>query len=204
MPYDFLVDSYATERLKVLQVWSQFRDADLPVRPHPGDHRGRSVLEQMVHQCLSEDLWFRTMLGVNVTDHPLPEVERPGAFIHRYAADSAARLGHLRSRPPAWWEEETAFFEVRRSRAWVLVRRIAHTSHHRGQQTAVLRMLGRALYSTYGPTADTGGLPKHGGTTLYAYPDEAALLAVAADPAPLPGPADASVSERPEQTGGGR
>jgi uncharacterized damage-inducible protein DinB len=27
------------------------------------------------------------------------------------------------------------------SRAWVMVRRIAHTAHHRGQQMAMLRML---------------------------------------------------------------
>ncbi|MFL5496629.1 MAG: DinB family protein, partial [Gemmatimonadales bacterium] len=32
-----------------------------------------------------------------------------------------------------------------RSRAWILVRRIAHTAHHRGQQTILLRQLGREL-----------------------------------------------------------
>ena len=53
MPYDFLVDAYATERIKVVSVWSEFRDDDLPVRPHPSDPRGRSVHEQMVHQCVS-------------------------------------------------------------------------------------------------------------------------------------------------------
>jgi len=36
------------------------------------------------------------------------------------------------------------------------LRRIAHTSHHRGQQMAMLRMLGREVFSVYGPTADTG------------------------------------------------
>jgi len=34
MRYDFLVDTYSTERVKVVSVWSMFRDADLPVRPH--------------------------------------------------------------------------------------------------------------------------------------------------------------------------
>jgi hypothetical protein len=31
MRYDFLVETYATERLKVISVWSEFRDEDLPV-----------------------------------------------------------------------------------------------------------------------------------------------------------------------------
>jgi uncharacterized damage-inducible protein DinB len=53
-------------------------------------------------------------------------------------------------------EEEVAFFDVPRSRAWIVVRCIAHTSHHRGQQMARLRMFGGDVYSNYGPTADTG------------------------------------------------
>jgi uncharacterized damage-inducible protein DinB len=42
-----------------------------------------------------------------------------------------------------------------RSRPWVMTRRLTHTSHHRGQQMAMLRMLGRELHSNYGSTADT-------------------------------------------------
>src|SRR5947209_908177 len=63
MKYGFVLQTYETERIKVLSVWSEFRDEDLPVRPRPGDPRGRSVHEQMVHQCVSEDLWFRTIAG---------------------------------------------------------------------------------------------------------------------------------------------
>jgi uncharacterized damage-inducible protein DinB len=48
------------------------------------------------------------------------------------------------------------FFEVKRSRAWIITRRIAHTAHHRGQQMAHLRVFDRDVHSTYGPTADTG------------------------------------------------
>jgi hypothetical protein len=33
MKYDFLIDTYDTERIKVLSTWSEFRDEDLPVRP---------------------------------------------------------------------------------------------------------------------------------------------------------------------------
>src|SRR5687767_2478268 len=72
MPYDFLIDTYETERIKVVSVWSEFSDKDLPIRPHSLDIRGRSVHEQMVHQCVSEDLWFRKMLGIDVGAPPLP------------------------------------------------------------------------------------------------------------------------------------
>ena len=117
MTYDFLIDSYATERVKVLSVWSEFDDGDLPVRPHPTDPRGRSVLEHMVHQCVSEDIWFRTMLGIDVGAPPLPRPETRLAFIERYAEDSVRRLEALRQTTDAWWQETTKFFDVERSRA---------------------------------------------------------------------------------------
>ena len=56
MKYGFLVETYGTERIKVVSVWSEFRDEDLPRRPRAADPRGRSVHEQMVHQCVSENL----------------------------------------------------------------------------------------------------------------------------------------------------
>jgi uncharacterized damage-inducible protein DinB len=169
MKYDFLVETYETERVKVVSVWSEFRDEDLPVRPRPGDPRGRSVREQMVHQCVSEDLWFRTMLGVDVGAPPLPAQETRLEFIKRYAEDSGKRLAVVRDKQESWWEEDTTFFDVKRSRAWVMTRRLTHTSHHRGQQMAMLRMLGRDVHSNYGPTADTGGLMQNHAPTIYAY-----------------------------------
>ena len=203
MSYEFLVETYETERLKTLSVWSLFADGDLPVRPPPSDRRGRSVREQMVHQCMSEDAWFKRMLSLDVGAPPLPEVEDKAGFLRRYAEDSGRRLDALRARAGdrSWWEEEVAFFDVRRPRSWVMVRRIAHTAHHRGQLTAMLRMLGREPYSTYGPTADTGGLPANQAPTIYAYRDLDELLAHAAEPdggrRPLPGAAGAPVTERP-------
>lgn len=200
MRYQFLIETYETERLKVLSVWSMFRDEDLPVRPHVSDRRGRSVLEQMLHQCASENNWFSGMLGIDLGRAPLPAVENRLAFIERYAEDSARRLEALRSKDDAWWEEETPFFDVRRSRAWIMVRRIAHTSHHRGQQMAMLRMLGRELHSNYGPTADTGGLAQNGARVIYAYDGADALLkgeAAGGKKAPLPGPGSKPPSERP-------
>jgi uncharacterized damage-inducible protein DinB len=197
--YDFLVSTYRTERLKVLSVWSMFRDEDMEMRPHPTDSRGRSVREQMVHQCLSEDLWFRTFFGIEIGASALPDDESRLSFIRKYKSDSQNRLKTLSLQPPEWWEEDVQFFNVSRSRAWVMVRRIAHTAHHRGQQTAMLRMLNRAVHSTYGPSADTGGLPKNGAPTIYAYPDAASILAGESSggaKAPLPGSSGAAVTER--------
>jgi len=54
--YDFLVDTYRTEIDKIVSVWTMFDDADLTVRPHPTDPRGLSLIEQMVHQNVSEHL----------------------------------------------------------------------------------------------------------------------------------------------------
>ena len=176
MRYQFLTDSYETERLKVVSVWSMFRDEDLRVRPHPSDKRGRSVLEQMIHQCVSENNWFKGMLGIDVGAPPLPPTETRTAFIQRYSEDSLRRVDALRPTLDEWWEQEVQFFDVSRSRAWVMVRRIAHTAHHRGQQMAMLRMLNRELHSNYGPTADTGGLAQTGGRVIYAYSNMNGLL----------------------------
>ena len=200
MDYEFLVETYETERIKVLSVWSEFRDEDLPARPRPDDRRGRSVREQMVHQCVSEDLWFRTMLGIDVGAPPLPAQEARLDFIQRYAEDSAKRMQVLRAKPESWFAEETKFFDVPRSRAWVLTRRLTHTSHHRGQQMAMLRMLGRDLHSNYGPTADTGGLMQDHAPTIYAYDGIEALLrgeSRGGAKAELPAPPAAAVTERP-------
>jgi uncharacterized damage-inducible protein DinB len=199
MRYDFLVDTYVTERTKVLSVWSEFRDEDLETRPRENDPRGRSVHEQMVHQCVSEDLWFRTMLGIDVGAPPLPAIETRIEFMKRYAEMSEKRLAQLHTKEEVWWEAETKFFDVARSRAWVMTRRISHTSHHRGQQMAMLRMLGRDLHSNYGPTADTGGLMQNHAPTIYSYPSVEAMFegeAKGGRKAKLPGMGEKEVTER--------
>jgi uncharacterized damage-inducible protein DinB len=201
MKYDFLVETYETEQIKVLSVWSEFRDDDMTMRPRKGDPRGRSVREQMVHQCVGEDLWFRTMLGIDIGAPPLPAQETRLEFIRRYAEDSGKRLGTLKTRQDDWFEEITTFFDAQRSRAWVLTRRLTHTSHHRGQQMAMLRMLGRDLHSNYGPTADTGGLPQNHAPTIYAYHSIEELLkseTSGGTKAALPGCGGKAVTERPD------
>src|ERR1700755_359416 len=116
MRYDFLIDTYETERIKVISAWSMFRDDDLPVRPNVTDKRGRSLHEHMVHQCVSEDIWFRTMLDIDVGAPPLPKEEVRLEFMRRYEEDSGKRLVVLRSKDATWWEGERPFFDVRRSR----------------------------------------------------------------------------------------
>ena len=198
--YDFLVDTYETERVKVVGVWSMFQDGQLETRPSSRDPRGRSVHEHMVHQCVSENYWFVNILGVDVDAPPLPEREVRWEFMARYAQDSGKRLQVLRDQREPWWEEIVTFFDVPRSRAWVMTRRIAHTAQHRGQLMAMLRMLGSDMHSTYGPTADTGGLMQNHAPTIYAYPTLEAMLTAeftGGAKKPLPAPGDKPVTERP-------
>lgn len=195
--YDFLVESYRTERLKTLGVWSQIPDARMDVRLEP---RARTAHEHMVHQCVSEDTWMKNMLGVTVALAALPAVETRQAFLAHYAATSSERLVQLEQKPDGWFEADTTFFDVTRSRAWVLTRRLTHSAHHRGQLTAYLRVWGQPLYSTYGPTADTGGLFQNKAEVIYRYESVDDLLAGEAaggrQPA-LPGPGSNSPTERP-------
>jgi len=197
--YDFLVESYRTERLKTLSVWSQIPAARMTFRPEP---RARTPLEHMVHQCVSEDTWMRTMLGVTVSLPALPQQETRPAFLQHYAAASGERLAQIESQPDAWFEAETAFFDVKRSKAWVVTRRLTHSAHHRGQLTVYLRLWGQALYSTYGPTADTGGLFQSKAPVIYRYASVDALLdreASGGENPPLPGPGANSPTERPDR-----
>jgi uncharacterized damage-inducible protein DinB len=201
MTYSFLVETYETERIKVVSVWSMFKDEDLGFRPNKVDRRGRSVHEHMVHQCVSEDTWFRTMLGVDVGAPPLPAQETRIEFIKRYADDSGKRLAVLQEKDNDWWESETKFFDVARPRNWVTTRRVAHTAQHRGQLMTMLRMLERDLHSTYGPTADTGGLMANHAPTVYAYANLEDLLkgeAAGGIKVGLPGSGDKPVTERPD------
>jgi uncharacterized damage-inducible protein DinB len=195
MRYEFLTDTYRTEIHKVVSVWAMFNDVDLPRRPHPTDPRGRSLLEHMVHQSVSENFWFATMLGIVVTQSPLPDQETRLAFMRCYIEYASQRLDALLETDDAWWEQTVPFFEVSRSRAWTMTRRIAHTAHHRGQQMGLLRTLNRDAHSNYGPTADTGGLMQHHAPVIYAYRDLKTLLreeSAGRVKTPLPGPGDQS------------
>ena len=196
-PYDFLLDTYETERLKTLTVWSIFTDGEMEYRPA---RLARTPHEQMVHQCVSEDTWMRTMLGIDSGLPPLPAQETRLSFLRHYAHASERRLSLLREQPAEWFQGITTFFDVHRSRSWVLLRRLTHSAHHRAQLTVYLRLLGHPLYSTYGPTADTGGLFQNHAPVIYRYSSVAELLLAEEEGGrypDLPGPGAAVPTERP-------
>ncbi len=151
--WDFLLETYETEILKIAGIWSAFPDSAMDFRPDP---KSRSVIEQMMHQIESEERWMRVMLGVDVGD-PNPAERTKKGYIEKYSADARRRLEILKAKDAAWWRGTTQFFDVERSRAWVMLRRITHSAHHRGQLVVSLRLLGIPQPSVYGPTADTGG-----------------------------------------------
>jgi len=154
----------------------------------------------MVHQCISEDNWMKKMLGIDTKETVLPAIESKLEFIKWYARVSQLRLEQLLLKSDDWFEETTAFFEVSRSKAWVLTRRIAHTAHHRGQLMAYLRFLGKGLYSNYGPSADTGGLPQNNAQVIYRYHSVEELISEeekGGSPVSLPGPGLKKPTERP-------
>jgi uncharacterized damage-inducible protein DinB len=195
--FSFLLDSYETERLKTLSVWSQFGDGEMAYRPAP---LARSPHEQMVHQCVSEDTWMRTMLGIDTGEPALPDSESRLDFLRHYARLSGRRLELLQERPEEWFPGTTTFFGAVRQRSWVLLRRLTHSAHHRAQLTVYLRLLGKPLYSTYGPTADTGGLFQNQAPVIYRYESLEDLLEAEEEGGrspELPGPGEKSPTERP-------
>jgi len=149
--YGFLLDTYETEILKITGIWAAFSPDSLHYRPHP---KSRSFVEQMEHQVQSEGRWMKMMLGIDTGD-PNPSERTQAGFIAKYTADARKRLEIMRAKPDEWWRESTQFFDVVRSRAWVMTRRMTHSSHHRGQLIVYLRLTGRLVPSVYGPTADT-------------------------------------------------
>lgn len=151
--YSFLVDTYETEILKITGTWEAFPEAAMSFRPA---EKSRTVLEQFEHQVKSEGGWMRDMLGIDVGEF-LPNQQTKRGYIEKYRSDAEKRLAILREKRDEWWEEDTKFFDVPRSRAWVILRRMNHAAHHRGQVVVYLRLLEQRVPSIYGPTADTGG-----------------------------------------------
>jgi uncharacterized damage-inducible protein DinB len=151
-PYSFLLDTYETEILKIIGVWRAFPEETMAYKPHP---KSRSVIEQMAHQVQSEGRWMKTMLGIDAGD-PNPAEMTGQGFMAKYQLDASRRLELLRGKPEEWWREVISFFDVARSRAWVMMRRINHSAHHRGQLVVYLRLLDLPQPSVYGPTADSG------------------------------------------------
>jgi len=194
--FDFLLETYDGERLKTVNVWSSFQDADMEFRPAK---RIRTPREHMIHQCVSEDSWMKSMFGVDTGRPALPDNETRSEFVQHYHSLAGQRLSMLREKPESWWNEVTKFFDVDHTRAWIMLRRLNHSAHHRAQLLVYLRLLGRPVYSVYGPTADTGGLPVNKAPTIYAHKHFDEILSDAPTPA-LPGPTG-NATERPTAPG---
>ena len=151
--YQHLIDTYASETNKTAAVWSAFRPADLPWKPHP---RSATVEEIMKHQLLSERRFFAEFLShpEPVAKEVLPADVTVAAFTARLVELVVTRLTWLAMLKEAQWVETAKFFDVERQRIWVFWRRILHSAHHRTQLTVYLRLLDRPVPPVYGPTAD--------------------------------------------------
>jgi uncharacterized damage-inducible protein DinB len=148
-----MLDAYASEANKVVSTWREFTDADLNYKPHP---RSSSVYDILKHQLLSERRFFGQFLGTPepAADQVLPAVLELASAQSRFVELALRRLEFFANQTDAWWLEVAPFFDVRRERIWIFWRRVLHTAHHRTQLTVYLRILGRNVPSTYGPTAD--------------------------------------------------
>jgi uncharacterized damage-inducible protein DinB len=148
-----VLDTYASETNKVISVWASFTDSDLVYRPHPSS---TTVADIMKHQLLSERRFFAEFLGVPevAADQVLPMTLTVEDFSRRMLELATPRLGFMAERDEAWWRTVVPFFDARRERIWIFWRRVLHTAHHRTQLTVYLRLLGKTVPSTYGPTTD--------------------------------------------------
>jgi len=147
------LDTYASETNKVGSVWSHFGDEDLSYRPQAGASTVGDILR---HQLLSERRFFGEFLGLPEVPAAsvLPNPLTTQTAVARLLELASPRLEFLAARRHPWWLADVDFFDVRRSRIWVFWRRVLHTAHHRTQLTVYLRMLGRPVPATYGPTGD--------------------------------------------------
>ena len=151
--FQHLLNTYASETNKVFSVWLQFSDKDMSFRPHD---RSSTVTEIMKHQLLSERRFFGKFLGLPEPSESeiLPDSQTPEAYAARLLQLARPRLNFISDKNEAWWLEQRPFFDVVRERIWIFWRRLLHTGHPRTQLTVYLRLLGKTVPSTYGPTAD--------------------------------------------------
>jgi len=148
-----VLDTYGSETNKVISVWAAFVDSDLGYRPHPSSS---SVADIMTHQLLSERRFFAEFLSVPevAAEQVLPQRLSVEGFNRRMLELAAPRLGFMAERDEGWWRTVVPFFDTHRERIWIFWRRVLHTAHHRTQLTVYLRLLGKPVPATYGPTAD--------------------------------------------------
>ena len=161
--FQHLLDTYVSETNKVASVWREFSADEMSFRPHP---RSGTVQDIFKHQLLSERRFFGEFLGLPEppAEEVLPKGQTPADYTERLAQLASPRLSFIAARNEAWWLEVVPFFDVERTRVWIFWRRLLHTAHHRTQLTVYLRLLGKNVPPTYGPTADVkweGADPTH-------------------------------------------
>lgn len=151
--FQHLLNTYASETNKVVSVWREFSSEELSFRPHP---RSSAVVDILKHQLLSERRFFGEFLGLPEPPaaQVIPEGKTPEDYIKRLSELASPRLNFLAGQTADWWLKVVPFFDVERERIWIFWRRVLHTAHHRTQLTMYLRLLGKEVPSTYGPTAD--------------------------------------------------
>jgi uncharacterized damage-inducible protein DinB len=152
--FQHLLDTYASETNKVVSLWRQFGTQDMAFKPA---EKSSTVLEIMKHQLLSERRFFAEFIGLGGEPEAaalLPQDLTPEGFWRRNQELCALRLARMADRDQKWWLEVVPFFDVQRERIWVFWRRVLHTTHHRTQLSVYLRLLGKPVPSSYGPTAD--------------------------------------------------
>lgn len=151
--FQHMLDTYVSETNKVASVWREFSAAEMSFRPHP---RSGTVQDIFKHQLLSERRFFGEFLGLPEppAGEVLPGGQTPADYTERLAQLASSRLTFLAQRDEAWWLGVVPFFDVERTRVWIFWRRLLHTAHHRTQLTVYLRLLGKSVPPTYGPTAD--------------------------------------------------
>lgn len=110
----------------------------------------------MRHQLLSERRFFAEFLGLPEppAEQVLPQRNSVEDFHKRLVELALPRLAFLAGCAEQWWLASVPFFDTQRQRVWIFWRRVLHTAHHRTQLTVYLRLLGKSVPATYGPTAD--------------------------------------------------
>ena len=152
--FQHLLDTYASETSKVITVWRQFAPEDMPFKSAA---RSASVGDIMKHQLLSERRFFAEFIGLEgepAAATLLPQELTPAGFCVRNEELCRPRLARMADKNEQWWLEVVPFFDVQRQRIWVFWRRLLHTAHHRTQLSVNLRLLGKPVPPSYGPTAD--------------------------------------------------
>ncbi len=151
--FQHVLDTYASEINKVAAIWREFAPEELSFKPHT---RSNSVCEIMKHQLLSERRFFGEFLGLPEppASEVLPKGKDSGEYLRRLRELAIPRLDYMAVQEASWWLGRVSFFDVERERIWIFWRRVLHTAHHRTQLSVYLRLLGKPVPATYGPTAD--------------------------------------------------